>query len=250
MLLIPSIDLRGGRCVRLRQGDFATESSYSIEPAELAGRYHRLGARWLHVVDLDGAKDGLAGNLPIIMALARLKSLRLQVGGGVRHASVIETLLSAGIARVVVGTAAIERPGEVAAWLQQFGPERICLAFDVRLGPGGEPQLRTDGWTRNSTLDLAQAVSAFLGASLQHVLCTDIERDGMLRGPNLRLYRECLTRFPGLEWQASGGIRDRHDLTALEGVGLAAAVSGTAMLEERISAEELRPFLPGELSPA
>jgi len=250
MLLIPSIDLRGGRCVRLRQGDFATESAYSIEPAELAERYYRLGARWLHVVDLDGAKDGLVANTPIITSLARHPSIRLQAGGGVRRASIIEALLSAGVARVVVGTAAVEQPGEVAAWLRHFGAQRICLAFDVRLGPGGEPQVRTDGWTRTSTLDLAQAVSAFPRELLKHVLCTDIERDGMLRGPSLRLYRECLARFPELEWQASGGIRDSHDLTALAGLGLAAAVSGTALLEERIPAKELRPFLPGELSPA
>jgi len=250
MLLMPSIDLRGGRCVRLRQGDFATQSTYAIEPAALVERYYALGARWLHVVDLDGAKDGLGVNTPIIVELARHPSLCLQVGGGVRSASVIEALLCAGVARVVVGTAAVERPDEVAAWLDQFGAERICLAFDVRLGPGGEPQVRTDGWTRNSSLDLAQAVSAFPREILRHVLCTDIERDGTLRGPNFRLYRECLACFPEFKWQASGGIRDSHDLTILKSIGIAAAVSGTALLEERISATELRPFLPGELSPA
>ncbi len=250
MLLIPSIDLRGGRCVRLRQGDFATESAYAIEPAALVERYCRLGARWLHIVDLDGAKHGLAVNRPIITDLARHPSISLQVGGGVRSASVIEDLLSAGVARVVVGTAAIERPDEVAAWLDQFGAERICLAFDVRLGPDGVPHVRTDGWTRNSALSLSRAISAFPREPLRHVLCTDIERDGTLRGPNIRLYRECRARFPEFEWQASGGIRDQHDLGFLKQIGVAAAISGTALLEERISAKELRPFLPGELSPA
>lgn len=250
MLLIPSIDLRGGRCVRLRQGDFATESAYAVEPAALVERYHALGVSWVHVVDLDGAKDGVGVNTSIITRLARHPSICLQVGGGVRSASVIEALLSAGVARVVVGTAAVERPDEVALWLDQFGAERICLAFDVRLGPNGEPQVRTDGWTRDSARGLTEAISAFPPEILTHVLCTDIERDGMLRGPNFRLYRECLARFPEFKWQASGGIRDSHDLTVLKGTGIAAAVSGTALLEERISAKELRTFLPDGSYPA
>ena len=249
MLLIPSIDLRGGRCVRLREGDFATETAYAIEPAALAARYRALGARWLHVVDLDGAKDGLAVNTPIIMGLARRPAMCLQVGGGVRSAAAIEALLAAGVARVVVGTAAVERPGEVGTWLREFGPERICLAFDVRL-TGGEPQVRTAGWTRDAAVSLTQAIAAFPHQALQHVLCTDIERDGTLRGPNFRLYRECRARYPQLRWQASGGIRHAHDLRVLRSVGVAAAITGTALLQERISATELRPFLPDESSPA
>jgi phosphoribosylformimino-5-aminoimidazole carboxamide ribotide isomerase len=250
MLLIPSIDLRGGRCVRLRAGDFATETGYAIEPAALAERYRALGARWLHVVDLDGAKEGLALNTPIIVGLARQPSMCLQVGGGVRSAAVIETLLTAGVARVVIGTAAVERPDEVNTWLRDFGPERICLAFDVRVSGNAEPQVRTDGWTQDAAVSLTQAIAAFPLRELRHVLCTDIERDGTLRGPNLRLYRQCRARFPGLRWQASGGIRDGHDLSALRSTGVAAAVSGTALLQERISATELRPFLPDASSPA
>jgi len=235
--------------VRLRQGDFATESSYEVEPAALLERYHRLGVRWVHIVDLDGAKDGLAVNTPIIMGLARHPSVCLQVGGGVRSATLIEALLSAGVARVVIGTAVVERPDEVAAWLDEFGPERICLAFDVRLGPNGDPQVRTEGWTRNSTLTLAQAISAFPHEIVRHVLCTDIERDGTLRGPNFGLYRECVARFPEFRWQASGGIRDGSDLMVLKSTGVAGAVSGTALLQDRISPQELRPFLPDESSP-
>jgi len=250
MLVIPSIDLRGGRCVRLRQGDFATESDYAVEPAALLTRYQALGARWVHIVDLDGAKDGRAENAPIITSLARDPSVHLQVGGGVRSAGLIEALLSAGVARVVVGTAAVEQPDEVAAWLDEFGPERLCLAFDVRLGPNGEPQVRTDGWTRNSTVTLAKAISAFPREILRHVLCTDIERDGTMRGPNFALYRECVTQFPEFKWQASGGIRDASDLVVLKAIGLAGAVTGTALLQERISREELTPFLPDASSPA
>lgn len=250
MRLIPSIDLRGGRCVRLRQGDFATQLTYAAEPAYLAERYHALGARWLHVVDLDGAKDGRAGNTPVIAALARHPGLCLQVGGGLRNSSVIESLLTLGVARVVIGTAAVQRPAEVAQWLRDFGPERVCLAFDVRLAAGGDPQVRINGWTRNSAVSLAKAIDAFPRDLLRHVLCTDIDRDGTLRGPNVRLYRACMAQFPKLSWQASGGIRDSRDLMRLKSTGVAAAVSGTALIEERISLTELRPFLLEASSPA
>ena len=236
--------------MRLREGDFATETSYAIEPAALARRYHALGARWLHVVDLDGAKDGVTANAPIIEGLARHLSIRLQVGGGVRSAAVIDRLLSAGVARVVIGSAAVLRPAEVNAWLRAFGSDRVCLAFDVRLGPLGEPQVFTHGWTENSDCSLWDAIARFTAGTLRHVLCTDIGRDGTLRGPNLALYRLALARHPELSWQASGGIRDGVDLAGLAGLGLSAAVSGTALLEERISLKELQPFLPDASSPA
>src|SRR5690242_17179369 len=141
MLLIPSIDIRGGRCVRLREGDFATEKVYEIEPSALLRRYHSLGACWIHVVDLDGAKDGVLINSPLIEHLERNCPVKLQVGGGVRSAETIEWLLSAGAARVVIGSAAVDKPRDVATWLGCFGAERICLAFDVRISTMHQPQV-------------------------------------------------------------------------------------------------------------
>jgi len=244
MLLIPSIDLRAGRCVRLRRGDFATETAYDIEPAALLRRYHSLGARWLHIVDLDGAKDGVTVNMPIIENLARHPAVCLQVGGGVRSAAVVEKLLSAGVARVVVGSAAVQKPAEVATWLKCFGKERVCLAFDVRMGPLHQPQVHSEAWTRNSVVSLWDAINVFPAGSVQHVLSTDIDRDGTLCGPNLALYRLATQCFPRLAWQASGGIRHASDLAALAQVGVSAAVSGTALLEGRIAARSLGAFLP------
>jgi phosphoribosylformimino-5-aminoimidazole carboxamide ribotide isomerase len=243
MLLIPAIDLHGGRCVRLREGNFAAMKTYPIEPAALVERYCQLGARWLHVVDLDGAKDGLAVNRPIFRDLARHSSISLQVGGGLRSAALVDWLLSAGVARVVVGSAAVQEPKEVTTWLKSFGAERVCLAFDVRLSSAGEPYVHTHGWTINSALSLWKALAAYPTGLLKHVLCTDISRDGTLRGPNFTLYRDCVARYPGLNWQASGGIRHASDLVALERLGVGAAISGTALLEERIPPHELLPFL-------
>ena len=130
MLVIPSIDLRGGRCVRLREGDFATETSYAIEPEELVRRYRSLGARWLHIVDLDGAKNGVTVNMPVIERLARHSEMSLQVGGGIRSTAAIERLLSAGVARVVVGSAAMQRPTEVATWSSPE-PSMLTLPSDT-----------------------------------------------------------------------------------------------------------------------
>jgi phosphoribosylformimino-5-aminoimidazole carboxamide ribotide isomerase len=250
MLLIPAIDLRNGRCVRLFKGDFNAETRYDMEPQELLIRYRSLGASWLHVVDLDGAKNGVLANRTTILSLAAQGGLKLQVGGGMRSAEAIEDLLNHGVARVVVGSAAIEQPVDVAQWLSRFGPERVCLALDVKLGAGEEPFVRTRGWTEGTGLTLWRAIEPFLGVGLKHVLCTDIDRDGALAGPNLDLYRRALERFPQLAWQASGGVRDAADLAALAQVGVAAAVSGKALLEQRITSEELRPFLPNASSPA
>jgi len=250
MLLIPAIDLRQGRCVRLLKGDFRAETRYELEPHELLGRYRALGASWLHVVDLDGAKDGSLANRSIVMALASQPAVSVQVGGGVRSAETVHDLLAHGVDRVVIGSTAVERPREVAAWIARFGPERICLAFDVRLDGDGVPRVRTRGWTEGGTLGLWEAVALFDGSGLRHVLCTDIDRDGALAGPNLDLYRETLRRFPELAWQASGGVRDAADLAALARIGIGAAVSGKALLEERMTSEELRPFLRSASSPA
>jgi len=246
--LIPSIDLRAGACVRLLRGDFDAETRYPLDAPVLLARYRALGAGWLHVVDLDGARDGKPGNLPLIRTLANPsdtpQALRLQVGGGVRSEQTIDSLLEHGVARVVIGSAAAEQPAEAARWLQRFGPERICFAFDVRLDSQNAPRVRTRGWRQSTSLSLWDAVAAFIDRGLLHVLCTDIDRDGALSGPNLALYREALQRYPRIQWQASGGIASGDDLGALARLGVAAAISGKALLEERISVEELRLFLP------
>jgi len=249
MLLIPAIDLRNGRCVRLFQGDFGAETRYDLEPHELLLRYRGLGASWLHVVDLDGAKDGQLANRAVIVALASQSAVKLQVGGGARSAETIDDLLRHGVDRVVIGSAAAERPDEVAEWISRFGADRITLAFDVRLDEEGVPRVRTRGWTEGTGLSMWDAIARYPAGSIKHLLCTDIARDGALTGPSLDLYREAVQRFPDLAWQASGGVRNAADLAALARIGVAAAVSGKALLEERITSEELRPFLPDASSP-
>ena len=243
MLLIPSIDLRGGHCVRLFKGAFDAETRYDLNPALLLERYAGMGARWLHVVDLDGARDGVLGNRDLIARLAAAGQLKVQVGGGLRSLPVMENLFTAGVARAVIGSAAVETPEIADEALRRFGPEAVCLAIDVRVDAGGVPRARTRGWVAEHSTSLWELIDRFAPLALRHVLCTDIERDGALGGPNLSLYEEGQRRYPGIAWQASGGVRDAADLAALAKVGVAAAISGKALLEGRMTTEELQPFL-------
>ncbi len=246
MRLIPAIDLKAGHCVRLLRGRFDSETRYATDPLEQLERYRELGAHWLHIVDLDGARDGAFGNHAIIMRMAAQRQVRLQVGGGIRNTAAVAQMLDAGIERVVVGSAAVTQPDQVRAWLQHFGADRLTLAFDVRMDGKGTPCVATHGWAQQSTLSLWDAIEAYREADLRHVLCTDVELDGSLSGPNLALYRNATRRHPCIQWQASGGIRDARDLQALKAAGASAAISGKAMLEELIPMEELQPFLPSE----
>jgi phosphoribosylformimino-5-aminoimidazole carboxamide ribotide isomerase len=250
MILIPSIDLRNGRCVRLLKGDFNQETRYDLEPHELLQRYRALGATWLHVVDLDGARDGRLANRSVIIRLASQKALHVQVGGGVRSAAVVDDLLRNGIDRVIVGSAAVEKPAEVQGWLKRYGAEKIGLAFDIRHDAQGVPRVLTRGWTKESKLSLWEAMDSYLPHGLRHVLCTDAELDGALQGPAVKLYEEGVKRYPQIAWQASGGVRSAADLAALAAIGSAAAISGKALLEEMIPPSELAPFLPNASSPA
>jgi phosphoribosylformimino-5-aminoimidazole carboxamide ribotide isomerase len=243
MELIPAIDIRDGRCVRLLRGDFERETRYDLDPVELAVRYRDVGARWLHVVDLDGAKRGQPQNLPLIERMRAASGLKIQLGGGLRTRADLVSAL--GVAeRAVVGSLAVTEPPTVGTWLDELGGERLTLALDVRLGADGTPTLATHGWTQGSGVTLAEAVERYLAHGLRHVLCTDIDRDGALSGPNVALYADCVRRWPQVAFLASGGVRDARDLAALAGVGVAGAVSGKALLEGTLTPEEMKPFLP------
>lgn len=242
--LIPAIDIRGGRCVRLLKGDFDQETRYDVDPVERVRWYRDLGAATVHIVDLDGAKEGSPRNRKLIKDMASA-GVSVQLGGGIRDR---ETLLGTlDIAeRVVIGSLAVTDPDTVAAWMSEFGGNRIVLGFDVRIDETGTARLTTHGWTRLSELTLDAAIERFAPTGLQHVLCTDVARDGALTGPNLELYSACAQRFAQLRLQASGGIRNAADLDALAATGVAGAISGKALLDGRFTEQEIRRFLPGE----
>ncbi len=245
MLLLPAIDIRDGRCVRLLRGDFDQETRYDIDPVELAQKYATLGARWLHVVDLDGAASGEPVNLDLVKAIHESAGANIQLGGGIRSRDSLVRALAVA-QRVVIGSLAITRSEQVEAWLDEFGAERFTLALDVRMADDGTPYITTHGWQRESQTTLWEALARFAPAGVEHVLCTDVAKDGALEGPNLALYSDCIERWPEIVFQASGGVRDAKDLEALAQVGITRAVSGKALLEGRLSTAEIRSFLPNE----
>lgn len=230
MKVIPAIDLRDGEVVRLRQGDFAQTRRFDVDPAALARRYADAGADWLHAVDLDGAQAGEPIQLDALAALSEI-GLDVQWGGGVRTRADIETLFAAGAARVVIGSVAVFAPGRCCEWLRLYGGERLCLAMDVRQSADGVWQPAVSAWREQADVDMEVMLDAFVASGLTHVLCTDIDRDGMAQGPNLGLYTWLAARWPQFRWIASGGVRDRTDVAALACTGVAACVAGTSLLD-------------------
>jgi len=231
MDLFPAIDLKDGACVRLRQGDFAEATLYDADPFAVVARFAQAGAKWLHLVDLDGAKNAAARQTDLIARLVRETKLAVQTGGGVRSQDDIEALLATGVQRVVIGSVAVQAPGLVWNWLKLFGSERIVLALDVRLDEAENPEVLTHGWQERSGASLWAVLKAFDGSGLRTVLCTDIGRDGMMKGPNVELYRRIQTNAPALELIASGGISSLADIRALAELKLAGAITGKALYE-------------------
>lgn len=240
-IVYPAIDVRDGRVVRLRQGDYARETRYDDDPFTLALRYAEQGAQWLHLVDLDAARDGGYRLAPLLRSLGDHANLRIQTGGGVRSDADIEALLEAGAQRVVVGSLAVREPARVQEWLRTFGAEHLTIALDTRRDDDGEWQLPVHGWTESSTRTLFELAADYADTGLRHLLCTDISRDGMLGGPSLELYADLCRRFPRLQVQASGGIRDAGDVSAARAAGCAGAVLGKSLLDGRLAlADALR----------
>ncbi len=242
MKIIPAIDLQGGKCVRLFQGDFSKTTEYSDDPAAIARQFAEISARDLHIVDLDGARSGTQLNRSLIQAIASESELDIQLGGGIRSHGAVADWLQAGVSRCVIGSLAIADPATVQSWMADYGADRIVLALDVNIDEKGTAMLTTHGWTRPSELSLFDCIESYLDHGLRHVLCTDVSRDGALAGPNLTLYADILARYPALQLQASGGVRDIDDLYDLRKLGVPAAISGRALLEGKITTAEIRPF--------
>jgi len=232
MKLLPAIDLIGGRCVRLMQGDFARETDYSDDALAALAGFAEGGAEEAHLVDLDGARAGEPRQHELLAVLAQQCPLRLQVAGGFRSRGQVEALIGAGVERVVVGSLALTDPAAVVAMLDEFGPDRLALALDVRI-EDGRAMVATHGWERGSGRTLDEVLGQF--PAVRHLLVTDIARDGMLGGPNIALTRSIVERYPAIEVQASGGVAELSDLAALNATGAARAIVGKAIWEQKFS---------------
>ena len=238
MIIYPAIDLRGGRVVRLTEGQFDQEKSYGDDPLAVAQGFKAAGATWLHVVDLDGAKDPAKRQTPLVEKIARDSGLRVQTGGGIRDEAQVSALLAAGVQRVIIGSLAVRQPALVRGWLNSFGPEKILLSPDVRLDATGIPRIAAAGWQETTGVALDDFLTGYVAVGLKHILCTDISRDGKLTGPNSALYAQLVKKFPSIEIQASGGVSSLDDLRTLQGTGAAGAIIGRALYEKKFTLQE------------
>lgn len=237
-MLIPALDLIDGNVVRLQQGDFARQTTFANDPLPLVQAYAAAGAQYLHLVDLDGARDPAKRQIELIRRISASTRMTVQVGGGIRNQADLEQLFEAGVKRAVIGSLAVTQPQLVQAWLNEFGPAAIVLALDVNIAADGSAYVATHGWQQTSTLTLNQLIDSFSADGLRHVLCTDISRDGMLSGSNIALYADLKQRYPQLLIQASGGIASLDDLRQLQAINCDAAILGKALLTGQFTLEE------------
>lgn len=221
MLIFPAIDLYQGKAVRLLRGDYANMTVYSENPTEIALDFRSQGAEWIHIVDLEGAKDGTTPNFETVCAIRRVSGLKCEIGGGIRDLQTIERYLSAGIDRVILGTAAVTAPGFVAEAVKRYG-ERIAVGVDIRDG-----YVAIKGWTEKSSLDAMEFCAEMEKIGVRTLICTDISRDGAMQGTNRELYRTLSERF-GLQITASGGVSTMEDVAHLKTLGLYGAIIGKA----------------------
>jgi phosphoribosylformimino-5-aminoimidazole carboxamide ribotide isomerase len=239
--LYPAIDLRGGRAVRLLRGDYAAETVYSDDPVAVARSFEAAGARWIHVVDLDAARSGEAGNLEYVAAIARSVGCEIETGGGVRTVEAAERLIDAGVARVVIGTAAVERP-ELVSELAGRYPGRVAVGLDAR-----GRQVAVKGWTETTGADLVDLAKQFEGEGVAALIVTEIGRDGTMEGPDLDQLGAVL-EATSLDVIASGGVGTLDDIRALAALRadganggsrrLAGIIVGRAIYEGRFTVEE------------
>ncbi|MDQ1565746.1 MAG: phosphoribosylformimino-5-aminoimidazole carboxamide ribotide isomerase [Actinomycetota bacterium] len=234
--LYPAIDLRGGRAVRLLRGDYAAETVYSDDPVAVARSFEAAGARWIHVVDLDAARSGEAGNLDLVAAVAKSVTSKVETGGGVRSVEAAERLLDAGVARVVVGTAAVERPELVTELAARF-PGQVAVGLDAR-----GRHVAVKGWTETTGADLVELARRFEGEGVSALIVTEIGRDGTMEGPDLDQLGAVL-EATGVDVVASGGVGTLDDISALArlrsgGRALAGIIVGRAIYEGRFTVEE------------
>jgi phosphoribosylformimino-5-aminoimidazole carboxamide ribotide isomerase len=237
MILFPAIDLQNGCCVRLSKGDFSSTTLYEQDPLKQASLFAEAGAEWLHIVDLDGARDEQMDQIELIEKIARNIPLRLQIGGGIRQEQQIDHLFAAGASRLVIGSLAVHDPDLVISWLRRYGGEKLVLALDVRLDSDGMPEVLTKGWQEGSHQSLWDILNLYKAAPLQTILCTDIARDGMLQGVNLGLYKALRDRYPKLGIIASGGVGSMEDLKNLAAQKIDGVIIGKAFYEKKINAK-------------
>ena len=233
--IIPAIDIIGGKCVRLSQGDYNRKTIYNEDPLEVARMFEDSGIERLHLVDLDGARAHHIVNYKVLENIATQTGLIIDFGGGLKSDKDLEIAFESGAAMITGGSIAVKSPETMRSWIENFGSDRIILGADV-----SDRKIAVSGWTEDSGMDLFPFITDWKANGIDKIISTDISRDGMLTGPSIQLYIEIIRQFPDLYLIASGGVGKLEDLLELEKAGIPAVIVGKAIYEGKISLEEIR----------
>jgi len=237
MKIIPAIDIIDGKCVRLSKGDYSTKKIYSEDPVETAKEFESFGIRFLHLVDLDGAKSKHIVNQKVLENIARETSLHIDFGGGLKTGDDIETAFNAGAKQITLGSIAVQDPEFCLEMIQKYSNDRIILGADCE-----NRKIKTSGWLEESTLDIIDFLLQYQEKGISQTICTDISKDGMLGGPSTELYKEILGKT-SVKLTASGGISCIEDVYSMKEIGCSGTIIGKAIYEERISLPQLQKFI-------
>jgi phosphoribosylformimino-5-aminoimidazole carboxamide ribotide isomerase len=234
MRIIPAIDIIDGQCVRLSKGDYATQKTYSSDPLAVAQTFEDHGITHLHLVDLDGARSRQIVNATILEEICSKTSLTVDFGGGIKSDEDVQAAFDAGAAQITVGSIAATDPPQLRRWLQEYGAAKFILGADCR-----QRRIATSGWHEETDIDIIDFIKGYEADGIQYVVCTDIDKDGMLAGPSTELYQEILGKT-AVKLVASGGVTNIDDLLLLKHIGCDAAIIGKAIYEGNISLTQLR----------
>jgi len=234
MRIIPAIDIIDGKCVRLTQGDYALKKIYNENPLEVAQEFENAGLKFLHLVDLDGAKAGKVVNWKVVESICKETSLDVDFGGGIKTEEQIKQLFDCGVKQVNLGSIAVKDPNMVTGWIKKFTSEKIILSADVK-----NEMIAISGWQESAAIDIKTFLTEYVKNGIDYVTCTDISVDGMLTGPSINLYKKILINFPKLNLIASGGVSSLHDLQELKQIGVHGVIVGKAIYEGRIKLGDL-----------
>ncbi|MEM7103290.1 MAG: 1-(5-phosphoribosyl)-5-[(5-phosphoribosylamino)methylideneamino]imidazole-4-carboxamide isomerase [Bacteroidota bacterium] len=234
MRIIPAIDIIEGKCVRLSHGDYATKKVYNDNPVEVAKAFESAGIKYLHVVDLDGAKVGKVINWKVLENICKSTSLKVDFGGGLRTTKEVEKVFDSGVSQITGGSIAVKNPQVFVEWLDRFGADRIILGMDLK-----DRKVAIHGWLDTFDLSWQEMLADYSRKGIKYVICTDVSRDGALTGPAIELYKEIKTAFPDIQLVASGGVSGEIDLEELEAADVDGVIIGKAIYEGRITLENL-----------
>lgn len=235
MQIIPAIDIIDGKCVRLTHGDYDQKKVYNEHPLEVAKEFEDAGLYRLHLVDLDGAREGKVRNWKVLETIASKTSLIIDFGGGIKTEKDVRVVFNSGAALATVGSIAVKDEETLSSWLQKFGAVKFFLGADVK-----DEKITISGWTEQTNILVYDFIQQYMDKGIQHVFCTDVSKDGALEGPSVKLYQDIIEKFPALDFVASGGVSSIDDVNRLQEIGCKGVIIGKAIYEGRVQLKDLQ----------